>query len=58
MEAGTEDAERTVMVRTRRDRATYHYKAAYAWALAGDSEAAPKNLEKALEYGTDRWMLY
>ncbi len=58
LDAGTEDTERSVIFRTRRDRATYHYKAACAWALAGDSEAAARNLENALEHGTDRWMLY
>jgi GNAT superfamily N-acetyltransferase len=58
LDAGTEDTKRSVIVRTRRDRATYHYKAACAWALAGDSEAASRDLEKAFEYGTDRWMLH
>ncbi len=58
LDARTEDAQRSVIVRTRRDRATYHYKAACAWSLAGDSQAASRNLEKALEHSTDRWMLH
>ncbi len=58
LDAGTKDSERSAIIRTRRERATYHYKAVCAWSLAGDSEAASRNLEKALEYGTDRWMLY
>ncbi len=55
--AGTEEVQRSAIVRTRRDRATYHYKAACAWSQAGDTEAASRNLEKALEHGTEGWML-
>jgi RimJ/RimL family protein N-acetyltransferase len=57
LDAGTKDSARSAIVGTRRERATYHYKAACAWSLAGHSEAASRNLERALEYGTDRWML-
>jgi GNAT superfamily N-acetyltransferase len=58
LETGTEEVQRSAIVRTRRDRATYHYKAACAWSQAGDTDAASRNLEKALEYGSERWRLY
>jgi GNAT superfamily N-acetyltransferase len=45
------------VVPDRAARRRYHYKAACAWALAGDDAAAQGNLEKALDYGTERWML-
>jgi len=57
-DAETADSQHSPIIRTRQDRAKYHYKAACAWSLAGDTETAARNLEKAAEYGTDRWMLY
>jgi RimJ/RimL family protein N-acetyltransferase len=58
MAAGRPEADRPTIVRTGADLAKYYYKAASARALAGDPEAASGHLEKALECGTDRWMLY
>ncbi|MGD0110368.1 MAG: GNAT family N-acetyltransferase [Armatimonadota bacterium] len=56
--SGDGDAPPSRLLSQRTDQARYRYKAACAYALAGDVGAAQRHLDEAPEAGTERWMLF
>jgi tetratricopeptide (TPR) repeat protein len=52
-ESGTQDKQYSLLD-WKDTEATYRYHAAYAWALAGNKDAALRNLEKAWAKGSFR----
>jgi GNAT superfamily N-acetyltransferase len=55
---GAPDVEASAVIATAADWGRYYHKAACAWALAGNREAAVRCLDRAIDTGGDRWRLF